>query len=194
MGPRSVGAPPARWRRILTRLNLSLRALGGAALARFLKRADPPGRNTNVSPAHPGESLRTAADASAALDFDAAFDNHLRWTARLRRYGHGDRLEPLDPEQVCRTDACSLGHWLERQPPVSPECAEQIAQIQQEHADFHHKAAVVVTLVQTGAPESALQSVDHGDFAHRSRSLIHALETLRARFETCRGKPPIAKP
>lgn len=89
---------------------------------------------------------------------------------------------------VCRVDACSLGLWLEQQTDVSPECATQIAQIRQAHADFHHKAAVVVTLVQTGAPESALQSVDHGDFAHRSRRLIHLLKTLRVRFDACSAR------
>lgn len=194
MGRRSVGAPPARWKRFLTRLSMFWSARRGGVQAQFPDGANQKNRHTNAIHSDADKSLQAAAGSSSTFDFDAAIENHLQWTARLRRYGHGDRQEPLDAEQVCRTDACSLGHWLERQTPVSPECAEQIAQIRQEHADFHHKAAVVVTLVQTGAPESALQSVDHGDFAHRSRRLIQSLKALRARFDACRSQPTGAKP
>ncbi|MGE0072159.1 MAG: CZB domain-containing protein [Thiomonas sp.] len=177
--------PTQRWAR---RLRDLLRRLPGW-------RRTPPGSaergmgaKAQQPPAVSAATPQTAAAAQAGsreiagLDFEAAIDDHLQWTARLRRYGHGDRHDPLDPEQVCRTDACSLGRWLERQTPPTAECAAQLALIEQEHADFHHKAAVVVTLVQTGAPESALQSVEYGDFAQRSRSLIQHLLALRQRF------------
>ncbi|MGC9184697.1 MAG: CZB domain-containing protein [Thiomonas sp.] len=192
MGQQSVGAMPARRLQILRRLLWWWRTGRGGAGTGLASETHGKPQRAIASHADFGASRQSAAHESPVLDFDAAIENHLQWTARLRRYGHGDRQEFLDPVQVCRTDACSLGLWLERQTQPSAECAGQIAQIRQEHADFHHKAAVVVTLVQTGASESALQSVDHGDFAHRSRSLIHLLQTLRARCNAGSAQPTVA--
>jgi hypothetical protein len=185
--------PARRWGRRLRDLLLRLRGRGCAPAA-TPERGGVSAAEQQPPSASADMAQTAAADHSgsreiAGLDFDAAIENHLQWTARLRRYGHGDRQERLDPEQVCRTDACSLGRWLQRQTPPTAECAAQLAQIEQEHADFHHKAAVVVTLVQTGAAESALQSVEHGDFAQRSRSLIQHLLALRERFAQSCARP-----
>jgi hypothetical protein len=116
---------------------------------------------------------------AAQVDLQAALVDHQRWADRLHRYGLGDRSHPLDADFVCQTDHCALGHWLRAHTNWAAAHATDLQQLTDEHAAFHLKAAVVITLVQTGAVESALQSVQYGDFARVSARLMLHLHALR---------------
>ncbi len=112
------------------------------------------------------------------VDLQGAIADHKRWAARLRQYGLGDRSVALDAETVCMTDQCALSRWLRAYRLVATRYAQDLDRLEQEHAQFHAKAAVVVAMMQAGATESALQSVQHGDFAQISQQLMQHLQAL----------------
>lgn len=116
---------------------------------------------------------------SAEMDLQDVIADHQQWSARLRRCGLGDLGERLDAETACHPNRCALGQWLSRHRPLAAVHAHDLDRLLQEHADFHTKAAVVVALIQAGAAESALQSVQHGDFAQISQRLLRHLTALR---------------
>lgn len=111
---------------------------------------------------------------------EAALEEHQRWVDRLRRYGLGDSSARLDAESICHADQCALSHWLQTHPTCAPGWTLDLQQIAKEHADFHAKAAVVVAMMEVGAVESALLSVQYGDFAQISARLTQHLQALRA--------------
>lgn len=138
------------------------------------------------SPPQPPEPTETdgicaisCVPQSAELDLQDVIADHQQWAARLRRCGLGVPGERLDAETACRPNCCALGHWLHRHSRLATVSAHDLDRLQQEHADFHAKAAVVVALIQAGAAESALQSVEHGDFAQVSQRLLRHLTALR---------------
>ncbi len=117
-------------------------------------------------------------------DLQGAIADHKRWVARLRQYGLGDRSAALDAETICMTDQCALSRWLRANRLAATRHAQDLDRLEQEHAQFHAKAAVVVAMMQAGAAESALQSVQHGDFAQISQQLMQHLQALHDALAT----------
>jgi len=125
----------------------------------------------------PGSDFPSVPETLA--DLQAAIADYHQWIDRLRQYGLEDRSAHLDADTVCQTDQCALSRWLQTSCARAVVSAADLRRLEQEHADFHFKASCVVALMQTGAVESALQSVQYGDFAQSSQRLMQHLRAMQ---------------
>jgi hypothetical protein len=127
---------------------------------------------------------------AGGLNFYTAIATHQRWKNRLKAYVVGESSETLDPGVIGRYDACALGQWLESQPNDSRIPPESMANLKQEHAQFHALAADIVRLADQGLRQQALDLLrSDAPYSRSSHRVTAALS--RIYFELSEfHKPP----
>jgi Chemoreceptor zinc-binding domain len=110
----------------------------------------------------------------------AAIGAHGVWKQRLRTaIRTGSRS--LDPDTLCRDDACRFGQWLSSLPTETAAHAV-VRRTAECHRRFHQAAGQVASLALAGRPAEASAMLDQGAFHDASEALALALaDWLRAR-------------
>lgn len=131
--------------------------------------------------AHDDELLRALQDLLHQHNFEVgrAITAHADWKARLKQCVADGRCDASATDAL-RDDRCELGRWLYALP-AEARAERAWALVRDMHANFHHEAAEVVTLVQEGDVKGALGSLEPGaPFEVASRRLLELLEDWRA--------------
>jgi len=102
------------------------------------------------------------------MNFLEMISAHVRWKKRLSTYIQ-EKSEPLDPAMISRDDQCRLGKWIYGAG-QSYIKSNHFEKVRTEHAAFHKHAAAVVTFVNRGDRDLAIE-VLNGAYARVSNNL-----------------------
>ncbi len=95
-------------------------------------------------------SARLAAPTGGGDEFDTMVAAHNSWKQKLRlAISNQAEADKLNPDEVCKDNACALGKWLYGDGQVYSRDHE-FSDLLARHADFHICAADVVTRCQQG--------------------------------------------
>lgn len=110
----------------------------------------------------------------------AAIGAHGVWKQRLRTAIHTGSHN-IDPDTLCRDDACRFGQWLASLPGETATLAV-VRRTADSHRRFHQAAAQVASLALAGRQSEASAMLDQGVFHEASEALALDLANwLRAR-------------
>ena len=125
-----------------------------------------------------GVTPRLAATSGDGCDFDAFVAAHQTWKSKLR---HGIRdpkeLAALNPQEVGRDDACTLGKWIHGSGKVYKSDTEYV-QLLHHHADFHRCTADVVQFCQDGELAAA-RSLMSERFSPLSEQVVDLIQQMK---------------
>jgi hypothetical protein len=111
-----------------------------------------------------GRPIISDAVEVAGLDFRTAIDAHVRWKKRLESYIEGTGQEQLKVEVVSRDDQCVLGKWIYGEGGQRYGSHELFEELKTVHAKFHVCAGHVVTEVDQGRNDKAVEMLHTGDY------------------------------
>jgi methyl-accepting chemotaxis protein len=140
------------------------------------------------SPAHLPAAPRSLPSARRALpspvtnqasdvDFDAIIEAHQAWKQKLRNAIAGGNEKKLDPNEVCKDNACALGKWI-YSAGKEFEHLEEYEPLRHSHAEFHVCAADILTKAQAGDKEGASAQLV-GDFFDLSNRTIQHIVAMK---------------
>jgi hypothetical protein len=112
------------------------------------------------------------------LDIDAAIAAHENWKARLDAYLAGKSSEDFRPEVICFDDRCDLGQWLHGPGRERLGKYASFKLLVDEHRNFHYHAANVVSFVESGRLDKAVNLLGT-DFERSSARVIELLRLLK---------------
>lgn len=114
---------------------------------------------------------------SEEINISEATAAHVSWKLRLQRCLDGTAEEKLDPEIVCRDDACKLGQWIHGDARKHFEGVEAFYALRADHATFHQLAGKIVSHVHSNEHAAARQLMD-GEYRNISRKVVMTLSEL----------------
>lgn len=125
------------------------------------------------------ETKRAAIQATilAEINLFECITAHMKWKGRLQSYLDGTSEEKLDPNVVCKDDACVLGKWIHGPALNYFHDDEDFHKLRNDHARFHVTASHVVQKVQENDKAGA-DAIMRKEYAHASRDVIHGLTEL----------------
>ncbi len=127
-------------------------------------RASPPSASNNVS-------------NTSSVDFDAIIDAHQSWKQKLRNAIAGGSEKNLDPNEVCKDNACALGKWIYSAGKEFEHFSEY-EPLRKSHADFHICAADILKKAQAGDKDGASAQLV-GDFFDLSNRTIQNIVAMK---------------
>jgi len=141
-----------------------------AAPALAAPRATPP-RGVASLPKPPAQA------GGDEVDFDAIIDAHQAWKQKLRNAIQGGSERNLNPDEVCKDNACALGKWIYG-PGRAFEHQEAYENLRHSHADFHVCAADILRKAQSGDKDEA-NAMLVGDFFELSNRTIQQITAMK---------------
>jgi hypothetical protein len=123
----------------------------------------------------------TAAEIEAEvhrLDIDAAIAAEESWKARLDAYLAGKSTEDFRPEVICFDDRCELGKWLYGPGRARLGKYTSFKLLVAEHKNFHYHAANVVSFVESGRLDKAVNLLTT-DFERSSARVVELLNLMK---------------
>jgi methyl-accepting chemotaxis protein len=121
----------------------------------------------------PAPRSNSAASNTSDVDFDAIIDAHQSWKQKLRNAIAGGSEKNLDPNEVCKDNACALGKWI-YSAGKEFEHLEEYEPLRHSHAEFHVCAADILKKAQAGDKDGASNLLvgDFFDLSNRTIQLI----------------------
>ena len=116
------------------------------------------------------------------LDIEFAIVAHESWRRRLLAYLDGNSSEIFPVTEVCKDDACELGHWIHGRGKDRLGQHPAFTMLMGHHKWLHHAAAELVMLAQATAqtPDTAdTRQRRISQFERFSRAVKQDLESLR---------------
>lgn len=117
-------------------------------------------------------------EESRELNFLSAVEAHMRWRRRLEAYIRGVSSEHLDPEVICRDDACVLGQWIHGLGGEHYGRYPLFRELRQTHAQFHTCAGEIVRVADAGQTDEAMELLEKGDYSKTSHTVRSQLARL----------------
>lgn len=111
------------------------------------------------------------------MSFDDAMASHIMWKLRLMKFIDGAGTADFDRTTVGRTELCDLGKWMSDEG-EQYRAIPAYENLLKQHADFHCRAAEVISKVESG-DAAAARAVVNGPFEAASRGVINAIAELR---------------
>ncbi len=111
------------------------------------------------------------------INISEATAAHVSWKLRLQRCLDGTADETLDPEIVCRDDACKLGQWIHGDARKHFDGVEAFYTLRADHAIFHQLAGKIVRHAQANDHAAARELMD-GEYRVISRKVVMTLTEL----------------
>ena len=105
---------------------------------------------------------------------------HQSWKQQLRNAISGNSEVKLDPNEVCKDNACALGKWIYSAGKEFEHMAEY-EPLRSSHAEFHVCAADILTKAQAGDKEGA-SSLLVGDFFDLSNRTIQNIVAMKRHY------------
>jgi len=107
------------------------------------------------------------------MDWMKIINAHVMWKKRLADYAKQDQhSEHLDANLICQDNQCDFGRWLYSTEGKLWQNEAIYIQVRELHADFHHKAAEIVQLIDNNQIEQACTLL-RGDYSKTSEQLKH---------------------
>jgi methyl-accepting chemotaxis protein len=125
----------------------------------------------------PAPGSNSAASNTSDVDFDAIIDAHQSWKQKLRNAIAGGSEKNLDPNEVCKDNACALGKWI-YSAGKEFEHLEEYEPLRRSHAEFHVCAADILKKAQAGDKDGASAQLV-GDFFDLSNRTIQYIVGMK---------------
>ncbi len=101
-----------------------------------------------------------------------AVEAHLAWRGRLLAVIRGRSAEVLDPEVVCKDDACALGQWIFG--PQAPHHRPSFGSLKEKHKAFHLCACHILRHTQAKETQQA-ESKLTGELTTLTQDLVRLI-------------------
>ena len=115
----------------------------------------------------------------SGVDFDAIIDAHQSWKMKLRNAIQGGSEKNLNPDDVCKDNACALGKWIYG-PGKAYEQESEYESLRTSHAEFHVCAADILRKAQSGDKDEA-NAMLVGDFFDLSNRTVQQIVAMKRR-------------
>jgi methyl-accepting chemotaxis protein len=122
---------------------------------------------------------------SSDVDFDAIIDAHQAWKQKLRNAIGGGSEKNLDPNEVCKDNACALGKWI-YSAGKEFEHLEEYEPLRHSHAEFHVCAADILKKAQAGDKDGASAQLV-GDFFDLSNRTVQHIVAMKRHSKRTRS-------
>jgi methyl-accepting chemotaxis protein len=133
----------------------------------------PPRSLPSARRALPSPTVSNTSD----VDFDAIIEAHQSWKQKLRNAIAGGNEKKLDPNEVCKDNACALGKWI-YSAGKEFEHLDEYEPLRHSHAEFHVCAADILKKAQAGDKEGASAQLV-GDFFDLSNRTIQHIVAMK---------------
>jgi methyl-accepting chemotaxis protein len=124
-----------------------------------------------------GRLAAPVSGQTSDVDFDAIIDAHQSWKQKLRNAIAGGSEKNMDPNEVCKDNACALGKWIYSAGREFEHLAEY-EPLRKSHAEFHVCAADILKKAQAGDKDSA-SNLLVGDFFDLSNRTIQNIVAMK---------------
>ncbi len=110
------------------------------------------------------------------MDLAAAIKVHSEWKVKLLFAASAGKLPETDPSADNR---CELGQWLHGAGAIRHGALAEFTQLKESHRRFHSSCGDVVRLLKAGKKAEATEVIRTGEFAARSRDVLHHIQQLQ---------------
>jgi hypothetical protein len=129
-----------------------------------------------------GGSRSEPEEITQVINMYDAMLAHAAWKTRLNEYLEGRSKESLEPGNIRVDHLCLLGKWIHSEGKANFGDQPAFIKLVEEHAKFHHHAAIVVEAHHIGDTRLA-QEILSGLFEEQSRRTVTCLTRLNAFVE-----------
>jgi hypothetical protein len=129
-----------------------------------------------------GGSRSEPEEITQVINMYDAMLAHAAWKTRLNEYLEGRSKESLEPGNIRVDHLCLLGKWIHSEGKANFGDQPAFIKLVEEHAKFHHHAAIVVEAHHVG-DTSLAQEILNGLFEEQSRRTVTCLTRLNAVVE-----------
>lgn len=117
------------------------------------------------------------------VKFSEAIDAHLAWKQRLIGAVTGHPAHLPNAAEVGIDTACTLGQWIHGAGRQRYGDLSSFAELDRQHARFHHLAREIVELSRANDMDGARRLMD-GEFQQTSRDIIARIRHLSGLFDS----------
>lgn len=111
------------------------------------------------------------------MDLAQEITNHLEWIDQIASLLSSESLDEEDLQEITGHHKCELGHWLDSEGAEIFKDVPEYNKLVDSHEAFHKLAGTLLTSMQQGKEEAALQVEEQ--FLEKSHEVISYLQVLQ---------------